>query len=106
MTANEFSHARLLSTTMTRVFTPNVTTFRMARRYGLWPDIRNCESAPGNAARLHSPGTFGHGGAFGTEGGSTRKRSDSHHAGTGFGWFGRRAPLSRNADSERQRVVQ
>jgi len=53
--------------TMTRVFTPNVTPsgWLGGTGYGLTFEIVN---QPEGTLLLHSPGTFGHGGAFGTEG--------------------------------------
>lgn len=53
--------------TMTRVFTPNVTPsgWLGGTGYGLTFEIVN---QPQGTLLLHSPGTFGHGGAFGTEG--------------------------------------
>lgn len=52
---------------MTRVFTPNVTPsgWLGGTGYGLTFEIIN---QPEGTLLLHSPGTFGHGGAFGTEG--------------------------------------
>jgi len=53
--------------TMTRVFTPDVTPsgWLGGTGYGLTFEIVN---QPQGTLLLHSPGTFGHGGAFGTEG--------------------------------------
>ena len=53
--------------TMTRVFTPDVTPsgWLGGTGYGLTFEIVN---RPQGTLLLHSPGTFGHGGAFGTEG--------------------------------------
>jgi CubicO group peptidase (beta-lactamase class C family) len=53
--------------TMTRVFTPNVTPsgWLGGTGYGLTFEIVD---KPEGTLLLHSPGTFGHGGAFGTEG--------------------------------------
>ena len=53
--------------TMTRVFTPDVTPsgWLGGTGYGLTFEIVN---QPRGTLLLHSPGTFGHGGAFGTEG--------------------------------------
>lgn len=53
--------------TMTRVFTPNVSPsgWLGGTGYGLTFEIVN---RPEGTLLLHSPGTFGHGGAFGTEG--------------------------------------
>ena len=53
--------------TMTRVFTPNVTPsgWMGGTGYGLTFEIVN---QPEGTLLLHSPGTFGHGGAFGTQG--------------------------------------
>jgi CubicO group peptidase (beta-lactamase class C family) len=53
--------------TMTRVFTPNVSPsgWLGGTGYGLTFEIVN---QPEGTLLLHSPGTFGHGGAFGTEG--------------------------------------
>src|SRR5581483_2403828 len=53
--------------TMTRVFTPNVTPsgWLGGTGYGLTFEIVN---KPEGTLLLHSMGTFGHGGAFGTEG--------------------------------------
>jgi CubicO group peptidase (beta-lactamase class C family) len=53
--------------TMTRVFTPNVipSGWLGGTGYGLTFEIVN---QPEGTLLLHSPGTFGHGGAFGTEG--------------------------------------
>ena len=53
--------------TMTRVFTPEVTPagWLGGTGYGLTFEIVN---KPEGTLLLHSPGTFGHGGAFGTEG--------------------------------------
>jgi CubicO group peptidase (beta-lactamase class C family) len=53
--------------TMTRVFTPDVTPsgWLGGTGYGLTFEIIN---KPEGTLLLHSPGTFGHGGAFGTEG--------------------------------------
>lgn len=53
--------------TMTRVFTPNVTPagWLGGTGYGLTFEIVN---QPEGTLLMHSPGTFGHGGAFGTEG--------------------------------------
>lgn len=53
--------------TMTRVFTPDVTPtgWLGGTGYGLTFEIVN---QPEGTLLLHSPGTFGHGGAFGTEG--------------------------------------
>jgi CubicO group peptidase (beta-lactamase class C family) len=53
--------------TMTQVFTPNVTPsgWLGGTGYGLTFEIVN---QPEGTLLLHSPGTFGHGGAFGTEG--------------------------------------
>ncbi len=53
--------------TMTRVFTPDVTPsgWLGGTGYGLTFEIVN---KPEGTLLLHSPGTFGHGGAFGTEG--------------------------------------
>jgi CubicO group peptidase (beta-lactamase class C family) len=53
--------------TMTRVFTPNVNPsgWLGGTGYGLTFEIVN---QPEGTLLLHSPGTFGHGGAFGTEG--------------------------------------
>jgi CubicO group peptidase (beta-lactamase class C family) len=53
--------------TMTRVFTPDVkpSGWLGGTGYGLTFEIVN---SPEGTLLLHSPGTFGHGGAFGTEG--------------------------------------
>ncbi len=53
--------------TMTRVFTPDVepSGWLGGTGYGLTFEIVN---RPDGTLLLHSPGTFGHGGAFGTEG--------------------------------------
>lgn len=53
--------------TMTRVFTPDVkpSGWMGGTGYGLTFEIVN---QPEGTLLLHSPGTFGHGGAFGTEG--------------------------------------
>ncbi len=53
--------------TMTQVFTPNVhpSGWLGGTGYGLTFEIIN---QPEGTLLLHSPGTFGHGGAFGTEG--------------------------------------
>jgi CubicO group peptidase (beta-lactamase class C family) len=53
--------------TMTRVFTPDVTPsgWLGGTGYGLTFEI---VTKPEGTLLLHSPGTFGHGGAFGTEG--------------------------------------
>jgi CubicO group peptidase (beta-lactamase class C family) len=53
--------------TMTRVFTPDVTPsgWLGGTGYGLTFEIVD---KPEGTLLLHSPGTFGHGGAFGTEG--------------------------------------
>jgi len=53
--------------TMTRVFTPDVSPsgWLGGTGYGLTFEIVN---HPEGTLLLHSPGTFGHGGAFGTEG--------------------------------------
>ena len=53
--------------TMTRVFTPDVkpSGWLGGTGYGLTFEIVN---QPEGTLLLHSPGTFGHGGAFGTEG--------------------------------------
>jgi CubicO group peptidase (beta-lactamase class C family) len=53
--------------TMTRVFTPDVTPsgWLGGTGYGLTFEIVN---KPEGTLLLHTPGTFGHGGAFGTEG--------------------------------------
>jgi CubicO group peptidase (beta-lactamase class C family) len=53
--------------TMTRVFTPNVTPsgWMGGAGYGLTFEVVN---QPEGTLLMHSPGTFGHGGAFGTEG--------------------------------------
>jgi CubicO group peptidase (beta-lactamase class C family) len=53
--------------TMTRVFTPDVSPsgWLGGTGYGLTFEIVN---KPEGTLLLHSPGTFGHGGAFGTEG--------------------------------------
>jgi len=53
--------------TMTRVFTPDVTPsgWLGGTGYGLTFEIVNQQQG---TLLLHSPGTFGHGGAFGTEG--------------------------------------
>lgn len=53
--------------TMTQVFTPDVTPsgWLGGTGYGLTFEIVN---KPQGTLLLHSPGTFGHGGAFGTEG--------------------------------------
>jgi len=53
--------------TMTRVFTPEVTPsgWLGGTGYGLTFEIVN---KPEGTLLLHTPGTFGHGGAFGTEG--------------------------------------
>ena len=53
--------------TMTRVFTPDVipSGWLGGTGYGLTFEIVN---QPQGTLLLHSPGTFGHGGAFGTEG--------------------------------------
>ncbi len=67
----EYNGRRYLSRqavdTMTRVFTPNVTPsgWLGGTGYGLTFEIVN---QPEGTLLLHSPGTFGHGGAFGTEG--------------------------------------
>jgi CubicO group peptidase (beta-lactamase class C family) len=52
---------------MTRVFTPDVkpSGWLGGTGYGLTFEIVN---QPEGTLLLHSPGTFGHGGAFGTEG--------------------------------------
>jgi CubicO group peptidase (beta-lactamase class C family) len=53
--------------TMTRVFTPDVSPsgWLGGTGYGLTFEIVD---KPEGTLLLHSPGTFGHGGAFGTEG--------------------------------------
>ena len=53
--------------TMTRVFTPDVTPsgWLGGTGYGLTFEIVD---KPEGTLLLHSPGSFGHGGAFGTEG--------------------------------------
>lgn len=71
LNGGEFNGRRYLSRqaieTMTRVFTPNVTPagWLGGTGYGLTFEIVN---QPVGTLLLHSPGTFGHGGAFGTEG--------------------------------------
>jgi CubicO group peptidase (beta-lactamase class C family) len=71
LNGGEFNGRRYLSRqsieTMTRVFTPNVgpSGWLGGTGYGLTFEIVN---QPGGTLLLHSPGTFGHGGAFGTEG--------------------------------------
>ena len=66
-----YNGARFLSKqsidTMTRVFTPDVTPSGHlgGTGYGLTFEIVN---DPEGTLLLHSPGTYGHGGAFGTEG--------------------------------------
>ena len=59
--------ARQTVETMTRVFTPDVkpSGWLGGTGYGLTFEIVN---QPEGTLLLHSPGTFGHGGAFGTEG--------------------------------------
>ena len=71
LSGGEYNGRRYLSRqsvdTMTRVFTPNVTPsgWLGGTGYGLTFEIVN---QPEGTLLLHSPGTFGHGGAFGTEG--------------------------------------
>ena len=71
LNGGEYAGKRVLSRqavdTMTRVFTPNVTPsgWLGGTGYGLTFEIVN---QPQGTLLLHSPGTFGHGGAFGTEG--------------------------------------
>jgi len=71
LNGGEYEGRRYLSRqaveTMTRVFTPNVTPsgWLGGTGYGLTFEIIN---QPEGTLLLHSPGTFGHGGAFGTEG--------------------------------------
>jgi CubicO group peptidase (beta-lactamase class C family) len=71
LNGGEYGARRYLSRqavdTMTRVFTPNVTPsgWLGGTGYGLTFEIVN---QPQGTLLLHSPGTFGHGGAFGTEG--------------------------------------
>lgn len=71
LNGGEYGGRRYLSRqavdTMTRVFTPNVTPsgWLGGTGYGLTFEIVN---QPQGTLLLHSPGTFGHGGAFGTEG--------------------------------------
>lgn len=72
LNGGEFEGRRYLSrqaiATMTRVFTPNVKPSGWmggGTGYGLTFEIVN---EPEGTLLLHSPGTFGHGGAFGTEG--------------------------------------
>ncbi len=71
LNGGEYNGRRYLSRqtveTMTRVFTPNVTPsgWLGGTGYGLTFEIIN---QPEGTLLLHSPGTFGHGGAFGTEG--------------------------------------
>ena len=71
LNGGEYGGRRYLSRqtvdTMTRVFTPNVTPtgWLGGTGYGLTFEIVN---QPEGTLLLHSPGTFGHGGAFGTKG--------------------------------------
>jgi CubicO group peptidase (beta-lactamase class C family) len=72
LSGGEFEGKRYLSpqtiATMTRVFTPDVKPSGWmggGTGYGLTFEIVN---EPQGTLLLHSPGTFGHGGAFGTEG--------------------------------------
>jgi len=71
LNGGEYDGRRYLSRqaidTMTRVFTPNVTPsgWMGGTGYGLTFEIVN---QPEGSLLLHSPGTFGHGGAFGTQG--------------------------------------
>lgn len=71
LNGGEYNGRRYLSRqsveTMTRVFTPNVTPsgWLGGTGYGLTFEIVN---QPEGTLLMHSPGTFGHGGAFGTEG--------------------------------------
>ena len=71
LNGGEFERRRYLSrqaiATMTRVFTPNVkpSGWLGGTGYGLTFEI---VTEPEGTLLLHSPGTFGHGGAFGTEG--------------------------------------
>lgn len=71
LNGGEYDGRRYLSRqaieTMTRVFTPNVTPsgWLGGTGFGLTFEIVN---QPEGTLLLHSPGTFGHGGAFGTEG--------------------------------------
>jgi CubicO group peptidase (beta-lactamase class C family) len=71
LAGGEFNGRRYLSRqaihTMTRVFTPDVkpSGWLGGTGYGLTFEIVN---QPEGTLLLHSPGTFGHGGAFGTEG--------------------------------------
>ena len=71
LNGGEYGGRRYLSRqtieTMTRVFTPKVTPagWLGGTGYGLTFEIVN---QPEGTLLLHSPGTFGHGGAFGTEG--------------------------------------
>jgi len=71
LNSGEYNGRRYLSRqsveTMTRVFTPGVTPagWLGGTGYGLTFEIVN---QPEGTLLLHSPGTFGHGGAFGTEG--------------------------------------
>src|SRR5579863_6700288 len=70
----------------------------MARRHGLWADFRDCESAPGNAAAALSRNLRPWRRVRHRRLDRPEERSDSHHAGAGFGWFGRRATLGGHAD--------
>lgn len=71
LSGGEYKDRRYLSRqsieTMTRVFTPEVSPagWLGGTGYGLTFEIVN---KPEGTLLLHSPGTFGHGGAFGTEG--------------------------------------
>jgi CubicO group peptidase (beta-lactamase class C family) len=71
LNGGEYNGRRYLSRqsveTMTRVFTPNVmpSGWLGGTGYGLTFEVVN---QPEGTLLLHSPGTFGHGGAFGTEG--------------------------------------
>jgi CubicO group peptidase (beta-lactamase class C family) len=71
LNGGEYNGRRYLSRqsvdTMTRVFTPNVTPsgWMGGTGYGLTFEIVN---QPEGTLLLHSPGTYGHGGAFGTQG--------------------------------------
>jgi CubicO group peptidase (beta-lactamase class C family) len=71
LNGGEYGGRRYLSRqaveTMTRVFTPNVAPsgWLGGAGYGLTFEVVN---QPEGTLLMHSPGTFGHGGAFGTEG--------------------------------------
>ena len=89
LNGGEYNGRRYLSRqavdTMTRVFTPNVNAVGMAGRHGLRPDVRDCESTRRNssaalAGHVRARRRIRHRGLDGPQ-----ERSDSHHAGAGFG---------------------